>query len=55
MYGALWRVLPGPLALRVLLALLLALAVVAGCFVWVFPTVAPYLPFNETTVEDTAP
>ena len=55
MYGALWRVLPGPLALRVLLALLLALAVVAVCFVWVFPTVAPYLPFNETTVEDAAP
>ena len=55
MYGALWRVLPGPFALRLLMLLLLALAVVAACFVWVFPTVAPYLPFNETTVEDAAP
>jgi hypothetical protein len=31
-------------------ALLLALAVVAALFVWVFPAVAPYMPFNETTV-----
>ncbi len=25
-------------------------AVVAACFEWVFPAVAPYMPFNETTV-----
>lgn len=55
MYSALWRVLPGPLAVRVVLSLLLLLAVVAVCFVWVFPAVAPLVPFNETTVEDTAP
>lgn len=55
MYAALWRALPGPVALRVVLALLLVLAVVAVCFTWVFPAVAPSLPFNDTTVEDTAP
>jgi hypothetical protein len=46
---------PRPFALRLLLALLLALAVVAVCFVWVFPAAAPYVPFNDTTVEDTTP
>ena len=55
MYAALWRALPGPTGVRLLLALLLALTVVAACFAWVFPAVAPYVPFNDTTVEDTAP
>lgn len=55
MYAALWRALPGPVGVRLLLALLLLLAVVAACFVWVFPAVAPYVPFNDTTVEDTTP
>jgi hypothetical protein len=54
-YGALWRALPGPTAVRLLLALLLLLAVVAACFVWVFPAVAPHVPFNDTTVEETSP
>ena len=50
MYSALWRVLPGPRWVRALVLLALALAVVAACFEWVFPAVAPYVPFNETTV-----
>lgn len=49
-YGFVWRLLPGPRAVKVVEALLLALAVVAALFVWVFPAVAPYMPFNETTV-----
>ena len=49
-YGLLWRVLPGPTALKAVEALVLALAVVAVLFIWVFPQVAPYMPFNETTV-----
>jgi hypothetical protein len=52
MYGALWRVLPGPTWVRVLVLAVLALAVVAVCFQWVFPEVAPYMPFNDTTVGD---
>jgi hypothetical protein len=51
MYGALFRALPGPTPLRVLQLLLLALAVVAVCFLWLFPAVAPYVPFNDQTVD----
>ncbi len=50
-YAAIWRVLPGPLVVRVLLALALVLAVVALCFLWLFPLVAPLLPFNDNTVD----
>ena len=51
-YGLLWRVLPGPKALKAVEAVLLALAVVAGLFIWVFPEIAPFMPFNETTVAE---
>lgn len=51
MYALLWRVLPGPTWVRVLLLLLLAVAVVAVCFEWVFPRIADYMPFNDQTVE----
>jgi hypothetical protein len=55
MYGALWRSLPGPVAVRLLLVLVLLVGVVAACFVWLFPAVAPYVPFNDQTVEESAP
>lgn len=55
MYASLWRALPGPFAVRLLLVLVLVVAVVAACFVWLFPAVAPYAPFNDQTVEGTAP
>ena len=51
MYGWLWRVLPGPVWLRVVLLAILAAAVVAVCFAWVFPAVAPLMPFTDVTVE----
>ncbi|GAB2678110.1 hypothetical protein [Thalassiella azotivora] len=50
MYGWIWRHLPGPALLRVVLALLLLLVVVWVCFEWVFPVLAPYMPFNDNTV-----
>lgn len=50
MYGWLWRHLPGPVLVRVLIAAVLAAAVLAACFLWVYPAIAPYMPFNETTV-----
>ena len=50
MYGWLWRHLPGPALVRVLILLVLAVAVLAACFVWVLPWLAPYMPFNDTTV-----
>ncbi len=50
MYGWLWRHLPGPAVVRVLIAALLAAAALAACFLWLYPAIAPYMPFNETTV-----
>ncbi len=50
MYGALWRALPGPWWVRVLILLILASAVVWLCFGWVFPWLSEYLEFNENTV-----
>ena len=50
MYGALWRVLPGPAWLRVLMLLVLAALVVWVCFQWVFPWISTYLELNENTV-----
>ena len=52
MYGLLWRLLPGPVWIRALLALLLVVAVVAVCFTWVFPAIAPFMPFNDITVDE---
>ncbi|HMO11476.1 MAG TPA: hypothetical protein PKB06_08250 [Actinotalea sp.] len=51
MYAALWRVLPGPAWLRIGLLVALALGVVAACFTWVFPAIAPFVPFNDVTVD----
>lgn len=53
-YAAIWRALPGPLVVRVLLALLLVLAVVAFCFLWLFPLIAPLMPFNDNTVDSSS-
>ena len=51
MYGAIWRVLPGPVWLRLLLVLLLAAAVVYALFTWVFPWVDAIINPIEVTVE----
>ncbi|MBO1751201.1 hypothetical protein J4G33_05230 [Actinotalea sp. BY-33] len=51
MYGWLWRALPGPTPVRALLVAVLALGVVAACFTWVFPAIAPLMPFNDITVD----
>lgn len=50
MYAWLWRHLPGPAAVRVLILLVLAAAVLVACFAWVYPALAPLMPFNDTTV-----
>ena len=52
MYGVLWRILPGPAWVRVLILVVLAAAVVAACFTWLFPAIAPHLPFNQITVTE---
>ncbi|WP_139415626.1 DUF4175 domain-containing protein [Agromyces laixinhei] len=51
MYGALWRVLPGPVWLRIILMLLLVAAAVFALFTWVFPWVDGILNPINVTVE----
>lgn len=50
MYAALWRALPGPVLVRILILVALAALVVAVCFRWVFPWVADLLPLNDAPV-----
>jgi hypothetical protein len=49
-YAALWRSLPGPPVAKAAQCLVLALLVVAVCFLWLFPAIAPHLPFSDNTV-----
>ncbi|MBD3926741.1 hypothetical protein IEZ26_19130 [Nocardioides cavernae] len=51
MYAALWRLLPGPVPVKVLLAVLLALGVLALLFAFAFPALEPLLPFDRITLE----
>ncbi len=50
MYAALWRLLPGPWWVRVLILLVAAAAIVYGLFVWVFPFVSEIVNPQEVTV-----
>jgi len=50
-YGWLWRRLPGPTALRVVILVLAVAAVVVLLFGWVFPWIEPRLPFTDVTVD----
>lgn len=50
MYGALWRLLPGPLWARVILAMLLAAITIGALMAWVFPWIADLLFVEQSTV-----
>lgn len=51
MYNAIWRALPGPLALRIFLALILVGAVLAACYFLVFPWVDSLLVTQDGTLQ----
>jgi len=51
MYASLWRVLPGPWPVKALISVILVDEVVAVCFLWLFPAVAPLMPFNDNTIQ----
>ncbi len=51
MYGALWRILPGPVWVRILILVVLALVVLAALVIWVFPFVDSLVEPQEVTVE----
>jgi cell division septal protein FtsQ len=44
--------LPGPWFVRGLILAALAVALVAACFMWFFPWLAPLMPFNDVTMDD---
>jgi hypothetical protein len=50
-YAAVWRALPGPVLAKAVQALVLVVAAVLFCFLWLFPRIAPLMPFNDNTVE----
>jgi hypothetical protein len=51
MYGWIWRHIPGPTVVRVVVAVVLALGIVALLLFVVFPWVEPLLPFNNVTTQ----
>lgn len=51
MYGALWRVLPGPAWLRIILLLVLLAIVLFALVEWVFPWLNTFINVNAVTVE----
>jgi len=51
MYTALWRILPGPAWVRVIILLVLLAAVLYGLFYYVFPWVSQFIIPQEVTVE----
>lgn len=50
MYAALWRLLPGPWWLRLLLVIVLLVAVLAALVEWVFPWVQALVLDQNVTV-----
>ena len=50
MYAALWRVLPGPAWVRVLILLILVAAILYGLFGYVFPWISQFVTPQESTV-----
>jgi hypothetical protein len=50
MYAAIWRLLPGPVWVRLLLVLLLAAVVLYSLATWVFPWVNAFVDNQEVTV-----
>ena len=52
MYAALWRVLPGPVWVRLIIAIVLIAAVLYALATWVFPWVQSFVDPQEVTVEE---
>lgn len=52
MYAALWRVLPGPVWVRILILLVLVAAVLTACVLWVFPYVDQFVAPTDSTVTE---
>jgi ABC-type transporter Mla subunit MlaD len=51
MYGALWRILPGPVWVRLIILLVLIAAVLALLVFVVFPWLNGFVNVNDVTVD----
>ncbi|PSK86272.1 hypothetical protein CLV63_13541 [Murinocardiopsis flavida] len=51
MYGLIWRILPGPWFVKLVLFLALVAAAVWALWFVVFPWADPYMPFNDGAVD----
>jgi hypothetical protein len=51
MYAALWRLLPGPVWVRLIIVLVLVAAVLFSLVEWVFPWVDQFVAPQDVTVE----
>ena len=52
MYGALWRVLPGPWWVRLLILLIAAAVILTALVFWVFPVVDQMVAPQDVTVDE---
>lgn len=52
MYVALWRVLPGPWWIRVVILAVLAAAILTALVIWVFPVVGQVVAPQDVTVTE---
>lgn len=52
MYAALWRVLPGPWWVRVLILVVLFAALAAALIMWVFPWFDQFVAPQDVTVSE---
>ncbi len=50
MYAALWRILPGPLWVRILILVVGAIVIIAALMMFVFPAVDAAITPGEVTV-----
>jgi hypothetical protein len=50
MYGFIWRHVPGPLAVRLVIVTAALALVIVVLFAWVFPWIEPMMPFSGNTV-----
>ena len=50
MYGWIFRALPGPLWMRIVLSVMLVLAAVMLLMVFVFPWVSQFSPLTDSTI-----
>lgn len=51
MYAAIWRLLPGPWWVRLIIVLALISAILYGLFFYVFPWVSPLITPGEVDLE----